>query len=156
MKKGRPGNVMSIICEKGVADSLKKIIFMESTSVGIRTFTFRKDTLSRKFETLKSDYGDVTVKRSFLDGKEVSCKPEFDEIRKIALEKGLPVKEVYNYIMAMIIKGERRKAKGEGQKSVIKAIDDKTRNRERATRNQQPTFAKASVGRQGTSNKKKK
>lgn len=110
MKKGRPGNVLSIICEKGVADNLKKIIFVESTSVGIRTFTFRKDTLSRKFETLKSDYGDVTVKRSFLDGKEVSCKPEFDEIKKIALEKGLPVKEVYNDIMAQIIKGERQPA----------------------------------------------
>ncbi len=132
MKKGRPGNVLSVICEKGFADILREIIFRESTSVGIRTFTFRKDTLSRKFETLKSDYGDVTVKRSFLDGKEVSCKPEFTEIKKIALEKGLPVKEVYNYIMAQIINGRRRKAKGERLKTIV---GGKTSNQEPGTSN---------------------
>ena len=102
MKKGRPGNMLSIICEKGNEDILRNIIFRESTSVGIRTFTFRKDTLSRKFENLKTTYGVITVKRSFLKGKEVSCKPEFKDCRKIATERNLPVKEVYNNIMSQL------------------------------------------------------
>jgi uncharacterized protein (TIGR00299 family) protein len=103
MKKGRPGIMLSVICENELADVVKNIIFSESTSLGIRTFPFRKDTLVRKFETLKTVYGDVTVKRSFHKEKEVSCKPEYDQCRQIAAEKGIPVKEVYNNIMASII-----------------------------------------------------
>jgi uncharacterized protein (DUF111 family) len=108
MKKGRPGNVLNVICEKGKDDLLKKIIFTESTSVGIRTFVFRKDTLVRKLETVKTLYGNVKIKRSFYQGKEVSCKPEFEECRKIALEKGIPVKEVYNNVMVQLVKSKIR------------------------------------------------
>jgi uncharacterized protein (TIGR00299 family) protein len=108
MKKGRPGNVLNVICEKGKEDLLKKIIFTESTSVGIRSFVFRKDTLVRKLETVKTLYGNVKIKRSFYQGKEVSCKPEFEECRKIALKKGIPVKEVYNNVMGQLVKSKRR------------------------------------------------
>jgi hypothetical protein len=77
--------------------------------VGIRTFPFKKDTLVRKFETFKTIYGKVTVKRSFYKGKEVSYKPEYDECRKIASEKGIPVKEVYNNIMFSIVSIKKQK-----------------------------------------------
>ena len=103
MKKGRPGSMLSVICEKGSASKLKEIIFSESTSLGIRSFPFIKDTLTRKFETINTLYGNVTVKRSFYKEKEVSCKPEYEACRKIAEEKGIPLKEVYNNIMASIV-----------------------------------------------------
>jgi uncharacterized protein (TIGR00299 family) protein len=102
MKKGRPGILLSVICENELADTVRTIIFTESTSLGIRTFPFRKDTLVRKFETLPTIYGDVTIKRSYFEGNEVSCKPEYEECKKIATTEGKPVKEVYNYIMAVI------------------------------------------------------
>ena len=102
MKKGRPGIILNVICETDHADSIKDVIFTESTSLGIRTFPFKKDTLSRKFETLTTEYGDVTVKRSFYKEKEVSCKPEYDDCKRIATEKGLPLKEVYNNIVALL------------------------------------------------------
>lgn len=104
MKKGRPGIVLSVICETELADIVKGILFTESTTLGIRSFLFRKDTLLREFETLNTIYGPVSVKRSFYLGKEVSYKPEFDECRRIASENGLPVKEVYNVILAEIKK----------------------------------------------------
>jgi uncharacterized protein (TIGR00299 family) protein len=103
MKKGRPGIMLSVICETELADSVKNIIFTESTSLGIRTFPFKKDTLVRKFETIKTTYGDISVKRSFYNGKEVSCKPEYEECKRIAAEKGIPVKEVYNNIVAVLV-----------------------------------------------------
>ena len=103
MKKGRPGSILNIICEKGNEDILKEIIFTESTSVGVRTFSFRKDTLSRRFDQIETIYGKVTLKRSFYKDKEVSCKPEYSECKTIAEAKGLPVKEVYNNIMASIV-----------------------------------------------------
>jgi uncharacterized protein (TIGR00299 family) protein len=107
MKKGRPGNILSVICEKGYSDALKEIIFTESTSVGIRTFPFRKDTLIRKFGTVKTIYGKIKVKRSYFREKEVSCKPEYEECRRIAEEKGIPVKEVYNNTMGSIVKKKK-------------------------------------------------
>ncbi|MGB8491058.1 MAG: nickel pincer cofactor biosynthesis protein LarC [Bacteroidales bacterium] len=106
MKKGRPGIVLRVICEAGVAGKIKEIIFSESTTLGIRTFAFRKDTLAREFRKLDTLYGEVTVKHSFYNGLEVSSKPEYEDCRRIASEKGLPVKEVYNYIMSLMIKGK--------------------------------------------------
>ncbi|HAM10012.1 MAG: TIGR00299 family protein [Bacteroidetes bacterium GWE2_41_25] len=103
MKKGRPGIVLNVICENETSEQVKSIIFAESTSLGIRSFPFRKDTLSRKFETISTGFGDVNIKRSFYKGKEVSVKPEFDDCRRIATEKGIPVKEVYNKIMALLV-----------------------------------------------------
>lgn len=102
MKKGRPGIILNIICECGYEDKIKEIIFTETTSVGIRTYPFRKDTLVRKFDSINTPFGNITVKRSFYKDKEVSCKPEYEECRKIALNNGLPVKEVYFRIMALI------------------------------------------------------
>ncbi len=102
MKKGRPGSILNIICEKGNEETLKEIIFTESTTVGVRTFPFRKDTLSRRFDQIDTIYGKVTLKRSFYKDKEVSCKPEYSECKTIAEAKGIPVKEVYNNIMASV------------------------------------------------------
>lgn len=107
MKKGRPGIILSVICEKEMADTVKDIIFTESTSLGIRTFPFRKDTLVRKLEIYHTDYGDVTVKHSFYKDKEVSCKPEYDQCKRIASEKGMPLKEVYNNIIALLVNSKK-------------------------------------------------
>lgn len=104
MKKGRPGIVLNVICEKEVAEPIKGIIFTESTTLGIRSFPFRKDTLLRKFEPVQTKFGAVTVKRSFYRGTEVSCKPEFEECKRIAEEKDIPVKEVFYEIMYEIQK----------------------------------------------------
>ena len=106
MKKCRPGILLNVICESELADTVKNIIFTESTSLGIRTFRFRKDTLVRKLETIQTIYGKVAVKRSYFDTKEVSCKPEYEDCKRIAAEKEIPLKEVYNVIMAQILKIE--------------------------------------------------
>ena len=104
MKKNRPGIILNVICEPGIAADLKKIIFIESTSLGIRTFPFRKDTLSRKTEIIETEYGNISIKRSFFDGIEVSSKPEYEDCKRIANEKAIPIKEVYNRIMALLAK----------------------------------------------------
>jgi uncharacterized protein (TIGR00299 family) protein len=108
MKKGRPANILNIICETGSAEIMKEIIFKESTSLGIRTFSFRKDTLARKFETMMTDFGEIKIKRSFYKGEEVSCKPEFEDCKRLANEKGLPVKDVYNAIIGLLAKTRKK------------------------------------------------
>jgi pyridinium-3,5-bisthiocarboxylic acid mononucleotide nickel chelatase len=103
MKKGRPGILLNVICETELAAKIKNIIFTESTSIGIRSFPFRKDTLVRKFEIIHTIYGEINVKRSYYYGNEVSCKPEYEDCRRVAAEKGIPVKEVYNNVMAILL-----------------------------------------------------
>jgi uncharacterized protein (DUF111 family) len=74
--------------------------------LGIRTFPFRKDTLARNFETIQTVFGDIKVKQSYYEGKEVSYKPEYEDIKRIASEKQIPIKEVYNKIMAAMLKSK--------------------------------------------------
>jgi pyridinium-3,5-bisthiocarboxylic acid mononucleotide nickel chelatase len=102
MKKGRPGIVLNVILEKENAESVKNILFTETTTLGVRTTIFSKDTLVRKFESINTSFGTITVKRSFYHGSEVSCKPEYEECRKIALEQDRPLKEIYNTIISEI------------------------------------------------------
>ena len=103
MKKGRPGIMLNVICETELADVIKQIIFTESTSLGIRTFPFRKDTLVRKFDSTDTIYGNLIIKRSYFNGREVSCKPEYEDCKRVAAERGVPVKEVYNNVMAGLL-----------------------------------------------------
>jgi uncharacterized protein (TIGR00299 family) protein len=103
MKKGRPGVILNVICEKGSENRLKEIIFTESTTLGMRSFEFNKDTLARETFKVNTIYGEVTVKRSFFGGKQVSVKPEYEDCRKIASERNIPVKEVYNNIISVIV-----------------------------------------------------
>jgi uncharacterized protein (TIGR00299 family) protein len=104
MKKGRPGIILNVILEKENTDSIKEILFTESSTLGIRTFPFAKDTLVRKFEIVETNWGNVTVKRSFYKGLEVSFKPEYEECRKIAGKLGIPIKEVYYSIVSELMK----------------------------------------------------
>jgi hypothetical protein len=106
MKKGRPGIILNIICETGLADLVKEIVFSESTSLGIRTFQFRKDTLVREFSKVPTIYGEVTLKHSYFKGKVVSVKPEFEDCKRIALERRIPLKDVYNNIISVITKAQ--------------------------------------------------
>ena len=108
MKKGRPGIILNVICESELADNVKEIIFTESTTIGIRTIPFQKDTLVRELGMINTIYGEVAVKRSFYKGKEVSHKPEYEECKRIAIEKGIPVKEVYHNIMSLLEQNKSR------------------------------------------------
>ena len=102
MKKGRPGVVLKVICETHLEDVMKEIIFRESTTLGIRIFEFRKETLAREFGKINTQYGEMTVKKSFYENVPVSVKPEYEECKRVAAENGIPVKEVYNHVMALL------------------------------------------------------
>ena len=102
MKKGRPSILLSVICSKEKENLLKEIIFTETTSIGTRIFPFKKETLTRKFEKVDTPLGTITIKKSFLNGHVVTEKPEYEECRKIAKDKDLPLKSVYDTILLFI------------------------------------------------------
>ncbi len=104
MKKGRPGIKLSVLvnekCEKNVLD----IIFEETTSIGVRKFKVEKIMLNREFSKVKTEYGDITIKKSYYKGKLVKFKPEYEECKTIAKEKNIAIDNIYKAVYKQDIK----------------------------------------------------
>ena len=94
MKKNRPGTLLSVLAEPGDLEKLSGIILSESTAIGLRYHPVRRITLSRRAEERATSLGPVRVK--LLENGRVA--PEFEECRRLALERGLPLIEVYRIV----------------------------------------------------------
>jgi uncharacterized protein (TIGR00299 family) protein len=99
MKKSRPGQLLSVLCDPGVADRVKEILFTETSTIGLREYVVNKHMLRREIRVVQTKFGDVNVKRSFYGDRLVNEKPEFEQCRKIALEKGLSLAEVQQEVI---------------------------------------------------------
>jgi hypothetical protein len=94
MKKSRPANTLSVLCSKNRVQELKTIIFKNSTTIGLREYPITKTFLERQEKEIETELGKIRVKSSFLDGKEIRFKPEFEDLKKLASEHGLSLNEV--------------------------------------------------------------
>lgn len=98
MKKGRPGIVLSTLCESDKIDEILKIIYRETTTLGVRIIPIERKKLNRDYEILQTKYGEMKVKVIISEsGKRYI--PEFEECKKISLEKNVPLAEIYNEII---------------------------------------------------------
>ncbi|MBP3040501.1 DUF111 family protein [Bacillaceae bacterium Marseille-Q3522] len=102
MKKNRPGVMLQILCNQKKINELKKIIFKETTTLGIRNYPVSVHRLSRKFDKVKTEWGEVTIKKGMYGGKIVQCAPEYEDCRKIAKENNISIKEVYQKIWGIL------------------------------------------------------
>jgi uncharacterized protein (TIGR00299 family) protein len=93
MKKSRPGIVLVALCSPDLAPALARVLFEESTTIGVRWTAYQRARLPREMVTLATSLGAVTFKVSRLDGQIITVTPEFDEIRRLARDKGLSVRE---------------------------------------------------------------
>jgi len=105
MKKNRPGTMLQVICTESLQPHLLKLIFHESTTAGIRYYRAARAVLQRSQGTLKTKFGTLKVK--ILQGMGNAVTPEFEECRRIALQKGVPLKEVYAEVIAAGKRGRR-------------------------------------------------
>ena len=94
MKRSRPGVVLTALCEPGRVADLSRLLFEESSTIGVRWTAYQRSRLDREMVRLDTAYGPVTFKVSRLEGRVVTVTPEFEEVRRIAGAKGLPVREV--------------------------------------------------------------
>lgn len=98
MKKNRPGYQLNVICKADKMDELQKIIFEETTSIGIRIQYMDRKILERKIEKRNTSMGEVYIKICNLpSGKRIY--PENDSIVKICKETGKNWQEVYRKIL---------------------------------------------------------
>jgi uncharacterized protein (TIGR00299 family) protein len=94
MKRSRPGVVLTALCEPGRVADLSRLLFEESSTIGVRWTAYQRTRLDREMVRLDTAHGPVTFKVSRLDGRVITVTPEFEEIRRIARDRGLAVREV--------------------------------------------------------------
>jgi pyridinium-3,5-bisthiocarboxylic acid mononucleotide nickel chelatase len=95
MKKNRPGVLLTVLCAQSDADKFSEMMLRETSAFGVRRHTADRRKLRREFTTVKTSFGEVTVKIGKLNGKVVQAAPEFESCRKVAEAAKVPVKEVY-------------------------------------------------------------
>lgn len=95
MKKGRPGVVLSLLAERGKIKELLPIIYGETSTLGVRIQPIERQKLSRKVVERMTIFGIVKAKEIGW-GETVRLVPEFEECRRIAVEKGMALRDVYS------------------------------------------------------------
>jgi len=94
MKKSRPGTMLSALCEESSVQKIEDIIFTETTAFGLRVEKIARLKLTRKFETVKTVHGEVTVKLGFKGERLLQIAPEFESCCAIAERTGITLREV--------------------------------------------------------------
>jgi uncharacterized protein (TIGR00299 family) protein len=97
MKKGRPGIILSVICNVDKLNELSSLIFSETGTIGLRTQFHLRKKLSRKIEIVKTKFGKVRVKIIGYEEK-IHISPEFEDCKILAEKKNIPLKEVYREV----------------------------------------------------------
>jgi len=94
MKKNRPGTLLTVLCKPQDTNTLMSLIFAETTTFGARTYRAQRRTLPREFLKVATAFGDVRVKISRVNGRILHVAPEYDDCRKLAVEKSVPLQRV--------------------------------------------------------------
>lgn len=97
MKKNRPAYMMNVICEEKYVEKLENIIFLETTTIGIRKTEMERTILKRQVREIDTSIGKVKIKVCRLRDV-VKYYPEYESIITICREKGMGYTEVYRLI----------------------------------------------------------
>ncbi len=85
---------------------MAELIFRETTTIGIRYTVAQRKTLRREFRQVQTDFGAVTMKVSYLEDRPVNFVPEFEDCRRLAMEKGVALKEVQSAAIHAYLQAE--------------------------------------------------
>ncbi len=100
MKKGRPATTLSALVEKSAAVNLASVMLCETTTLGVRRIDANRIERPRETVLVATPYGDVPVKIARGPFGPPQIKPEFEICKKIARERGIPLREVLRIVMA--------------------------------------------------------
>lgn len=96
MKKGRPAQQLSVLCEQNDRDAVLSAILRETTTLGVRVQTLERASLSREFGTAATPFGSVRVKIARWDETGLKrAHPEWDDVKRVAREAGVSAREVF-------------------------------------------------------------
>jgi uncharacterized protein (TIGR00299 family) protein len=94
MKKNRPGILLTVLCKPSDTNALMSLIFAETTTFGVRSYQAQRRILPRESVNVHTQFGDVRIKLSRVNGRILHVAPEYDDCRKLAVEKNVPLQRV--------------------------------------------------------------
>ncbi len=95
MKKGRPGVLLWVLAQEQDREKLSTVIFRETSTLGIRYFPIKRIALRREVREVATAYGPVRIKIAYDPQGRESVAPEYEDCRRLAQEKNVPLKIVY-------------------------------------------------------------
>jgi uncharacterized protein (TIGR00299 family) protein len=95
MKKGRPATIVSAIVPADRRDEVERVLFVESTTIGVRATTVSRTRAPRRFETVTTRWGDVRLKLRGWDGRVLGATPEYDDCLELSRVSGAPIREIW-------------------------------------------------------------
>ncbi|QAT38939.1 nickel pincer cofactor biosynthesis protein LarC [Clostridium sp. JN-9] len=104
MKKGRPGTKISVLCSIEKEAVISSTMLRETTTLGIRKYKVTKDMLQRKFKSIETKYGDISIKVGLINGKEIKYKPEYKDCKTASEKFNVPIKDIYDEVERELIK----------------------------------------------------
>lgn len=100
MKKNRPGIQVQVLTEPALVGELRKILFRQTTTLGIKHYPVKRFALDRKSETVTTELGDIGVKVSTGPDGEQKISPEYEDCQRLARENQLPIQDIYQQALA--------------------------------------------------------
>src|SRR4030067_2016662 len=94
MKKSRPAHLLSIVTRVEDMEANKRLVFKETTTLGIRSSKVTRSILKREIREVELPYGKVRVKVSGDKNSVINITTEYEDCKRIAMETGLPLKEI--------------------------------------------------------------
>ena len=109
MKKNRPGTLLTVLAKPADADNLTKIIFAETTTLGVRRREERRQVLAREWQTVRTRFGEIRIKVASMNGTISSYAPEYEDCRRIAADQRVPLKQVMQEAVQAYLQGTNKK-----------------------------------------------
>jgi len=107
MKKNRPGILLTVLAKREDAGKLSRIIFAETTTLGVRRREESREVLARKWQTVTTRFGDIRIKLASLNGTVTNYAPEYEDCRRIAAEHRVPLKTVMQEAVQEFLKSKK-------------------------------------------------
>jgi pyridinium-3,5-bisthiocarboxylic acid mononucleotide nickel chelatase len=110
MKKNRPGTLLTVLCKPEDTAKLTQIIFAETTTLGVRWREEVRQALARRWENVRTQWGEVRIKIASMNGTITNYAPEYEDCRRIASERHVPLKAVIGEAVEAYLAGQKLRA----------------------------------------------
>jgi len=112
MKKGRPGTLLTVLCNPAESAALERLILTETSTLGVRIRQERRSCLERSHIAVSTEYGEIRIKVGSLSGERMNAAPEFEDCRAAAAKHKVAIKQVQQAAIAAYLRPDDTKQGG--------------------------------------------
>jgi uncharacterized protein (TIGR00299 family) protein len=104
MKKGRPGTLLTVLCNPADSAVLERLILTETSTLGVRIRQERRTCLERRQLPVATEYGEIRIKVGTLGGETMNAAPEYEDCRAAAAKHHVAIKQVQQAAIAAYLR----------------------------------------------------